>query len=181
MLHYRPYQVIPGQEGIARIYPELRWPLIQRYVPQPEIECTASADQRCRPRNLAATVSFKREQWPPDVGVSTVQIGCVNEPVRRAGLQVVDRMLSRGIFEIEVLVDGENLYAIDLNPRAFGFVALDMARGIDLPWLWFRSTMERLSPAPMQTSEIPVEARHKLLHFLRHIVNSADTGDPSSG
>lgn len=38
------------------------------------------------------------------------------------GLNAVDQLLSRGIFEVELLVDGDRLLAIDLNPRAFGFI-----------------------------------------------------------
>jgi hypothetical protein len=53
-------------------------------------------------------VSYKRAQWPPDVGVSTMQIAC----------------------------------AIDLNTCAFGFLEVDIACGVDLPWLWHRLTFE---------------------------------------
>jgi D-aspartate ligase len=164
--HYRPYRVTPGQEGLAITYPELCWPLVQRYV--------SSAKQRVYSVSgikdadggiLAATVSYKREQWPPDVGVSTVQVGCEDERLLRAGLEVVNRVLSRGIFEIELLVDGEHLYAIDLNPRAFGFLALDIARGVDLPWLWLSSTISRPSSSPMLASSQAVEARNRLLNF----------------
>jgi predicted ATP-grasp superfamily ATP-dependent carboligase len=57
------------------------------------------------------------------------------------------------LFELEVLVDrstGEHR-AIDLNPRGFGQMTLDVAIGHDLPRLWYGSvTGERLPPtAPM--------------------------------
>lgn len=177
--HYRPYAVRPGQESLAKAYPDLTWPLIQRYVPSARNRVySVSGIKDADGGVLAATVSYKCEQWPPDVGVSTVQIGCEDERILLAGLQVVERILSRGIFEIELLLDGDHLYAIDLNPRAFGFVALDIARGVDLPWLWYRSTTERQSALPRQPSGMVVEARHKLLHFLRRIVNGRIAGDP---
>jgi hypothetical protein len=61
-------------------------------------------------------------------------------------------MQNFGIFEIELLVDSEHLCAIDLNPRAFGFLALDIARGIDLPWLWLSTTIKLPSASPMFAS-----------------------------
>jgi hypothetical protein len=142
----------------------LRWPLLQRYVPSARSRVYSVSGIKDVDRGiLAASVSYKREQWPPHVGVSIVQVGCKNDRILQAGLEVVDRILSRGIFEIEVLADGENLYAIDLNPRAFGFVALDIARGVDLPWLWFCSTMEKASaPRTLASSEL-FEARDRLL------------------
>jgi hypothetical protein len=50
-------------------------------------------------------------------------------------------VLGSGIFELEVLVDratGEH-QAIDLNPRGFGQMTLDIAVGHDLPRLWYQS------------------------------------------
>jgi D-aspartate ligase len=166
--HYRRYPVVPGQEGMAMTYPELRWPLVQRYVLSARNRVFSVSGIKDVDRGiLAATVSYKREQWPPDVGVSLVQIACDDERVLEAGLEVVNRILSRGIFEIELLADGEHLYAIDLNPRSFGFLALDIARGVDLPWLWWCSTLENPSPPPMSVSvsSQPIEARHKMLSF----------------
>ena len=66
------------------------------------------------------------------------------------------------------MADGDALYAIDLNPRAFGFLELDLARGADLPWLWFRSTIEGQAPSsPQPLSNVPIQARHWFLHFIK--------------
>jgi len=81
-------------------------------------------------------------------------------------LKIVDKVLSRGIFEIEVVAEGDNLYAIDLNPRAFGFIALDIARGSDLPWLWYRSTLQRMSPSPNAICKSAIVAYSSLLAFM---------------
>ena len=165
---YRRYRVHPGQERLAEIHPELCWPLMQRYVSSARDRVySVSGIKDADGGVLVASVSYKREQWPPDVGVSTVQVACNDERILHAGLQVVDRLLSRGIFEIELLADGDRLYAIDLNPRAFGFVALDIARGADLPWLWFRLTVGEVEPVIKQSAQPALEARHGLLHFLK--------------
>jgi D-aspartate ligase len=187
--HYRQYSVAPGQEPIATRYPELAWPLLQRYL--------ASANNRVYSVTgikdadtgvLTACVSYKRDQWPPNTGVSTLQISHVDTRILELGLKVIDQTLSRGIFEVELLADGDALYAIDLNPRAFGFLELDIARGADLPWLWYRSTLEPQQPIPPTLTETPLEARHWLLRALRAMARAhtpldaidAQNSDPST-
>jgi predicted ATP-grasp superfamily ATP-dependent carboligase len=166
-LHFARYDAIPGQEELAQVYPEVRWPLIQRYLPSARNHVySVSGIKDVDGGVLSACVSYKREQWPPDVGVSTVQIGCENARILEYGLKIVDKVLSRGIFEIEVVADGENLYAIDLNPRAFGFIALDIARGSDLPWLWYRSTLQRMTPSPNAICKSDIIARSSLLALM---------------
>ncbi|MEP6547781.1 MAG: hypothetical protein ABJD53_09980 [Gammaproteobacteria bacterium] len=178
-LYYHRYQVHPGQEGLAEMYPELCWPLIQRYLPAARQRVySVSGVKDAKAGVLAASVSYKREQWPPDVGVSTIQIACEDERILNAGLQVVDRLLSCGIFELELVTDHDRLYAIDLNPRAFGFVALDIARGADLPWLWFRSTLGETQPWVKQAPRAALVARHGLIHFMKHITGSAASDEP---
>jgi D-aspartate ligase len=165
--NYRPYTAAPGQEALAEVYPELRWPLIQSYVPTARHRVYSVSGIKDRDGGVVvSSLSYKREQWPPDVGVSMVQVGCEDDRIVSAGLEVVDKLLSCGIFEIELVADGNNLFAIDLNPRAFGFIALDIARGFDLPWLWYRTTIERVSPLVVEPSRTAFEARNGLLNFL---------------
>ncbi|MGO9935858.1 MAG: hypothetical protein ACLPV8_29175 [Steroidobacteraceae bacterium] len=166
--HFRRYDVTPGQERLAGAYPELRWPLLQRYLPSARNRVySVSGIKDADGGVLSACVSYKCAQWPPHVGVSTLQIGCEDARILERGLLIVNQVLSRGIFEIELLVDGEDLYPIDLNPRGFGFLELDMARGSDLPWLWYRSTLERLTPAAGQILRTCVEAHSSMLYFTR--------------
>jgi biotin carboxylase len=171
--HYRRYEVAEGQESIAAAYPELTWPLMQRYIASARNRVySVSGVKDADGGVLTSCVSYKREQWPPDVGVSTLQISCEDSRIHEFGLKIVNQILSRGIFEVEVLVDGDALYAIDLNPRAFGFLELDMARGADLPWLWFQSTIEVQTPQPQQKTAPNFQARHWLLHALKSMARS---------
>jgi D-aspartate ligase len=180
--HYHRYQIAPGQEGIAAMYPELAWPLLQRYIASARNRVySVTGFKDADAGVLTACVSYKREQWPPDVGVSTLQISCDDQRILEVGLEIVNQTLSRGIFEVELLADGDALYAIDLNPRAFGFLELDIARGSDLPWLWFRSTIDAQAPVPQPLSEGPLQARHWLLHVMRamaHAPEDAVESDP---
>jgi predicted ATP-grasp superfamily ATP-dependent carboligase len=170
--HFRRYDVAPGQEAIDARYPELRWPLLQRYLPSARSRVySVSGFKDADGGVVVSALSFKREQWPPDVGVSTVQISYDDSRILATGLGVVEKLLSRGIFEVELLAEGESLYAIDLNPRAFGFVELDIARGADLPWLWYQSTFEQIHPTEQALRPIGLEARDRLRHFLNGLTH----------
>lgn len=160
---FRSYPVVPGQEAIAGRYPELLWPLLQRYVPSARRSVySVSGFKDAQSGIVTAALSVKRRQWPPDTGTSTSQVSCNDATILAAGVAAVDKLLSRGIFELELLADDSQLLAIDLNPRAFGFMALDLALGNDLPWLWYRSTRQVLTPLAPPASQPILEARFSI-------------------
>jgi predicted ATP-grasp superfamily ATP-dependent carboligase len=89
--------------------------------------------------------------WPPQAGAV-----CFGEtvPAPRGLAERVELLLGTvgwyGIFELELLDLGRNrLAAIDLNPRVFGWLALAIAAGVDLPLLWLESLAGR-DPKPRQ-------------------------------
>jgi hypothetical protein len=167
---FTPYDTAPGQDLLAARYPELRWPLLQRYVPSARKQVySVSGFKDADHGVIAASLSYKREQWPPDTGTSTLQISGRDQGILASGLRAVDQLVSRGIFELELLVDNTGLLAIDLNPRAFGFINLDIAGGHDLPWLWLRSTIEPVARHSVRPERVALEARHTVLHFLRRL------------
>lgn len=144
--YYRPYQISPGRESVAERYPELLWPLLQKYVPSARTRVfSVSGYKDLDGGIIAASLSCKRRQWPPDTGISTSQVSATDARILSRGLQTVDSLVSCGIFELELLESGTELLAIDLNPRAFGFIDLDIALGNDLPWLWYESTLRPLT------------------------------------
>jgi hypothetical protein len=119
---------------------------------------------------ITASLSYKREQWPLDVGTSIVQASYEDDRILQTGLRTVDPLLSCGIFELELLADGDTLTAIDLNPRAYGFIGLDVARGYDYPWLWYQSTYAAVAPVTQPPPPRALEARHVALYSLRRVV-----------
>ena len=162
---FRTYPVVPGQEAIARRYPELLWPLLQRYIPSARRRVySVSGLKDAQGGIVTAALSVKRWQWPPDTGTSTSQVSHHDATILATGIAAVDKLLSRGLFELELLLDDSRLLAIDLNPRAFGFMALDLALGNDLPWLWYQSTREVLTPLAPRTSHPVLEARFSIPH-----------------
>lgn len=172
--YYRRYPVAPGQAQIAAEYPELRWPLLQRYLPTAQ-SCVYSVSgiKDVSRGILAATVTCKRKQWPPDVGVSTVQTLCDDDRILAAGLHTVDKLISCGIFELELLADGDKLLAIDLNPRAFGFITLDIAVGNDLPWLWWQTTVNSVQARSPRTTKSALECRFIVPYYFDRAIETA--------
>ena len=167
---FRRLPVASGQTALAERYPELRWPLLQRYVASArERVYSVSGFKDADAGILASTVTCKREQWPPHVGVSIRQQSVSDERIRRVGLATVDRLISRGIFELELLVDGDQLLAIDLNPRGFGFMMLDIALGADLPGLWYESTLGVPVAQPVHYAGEPVECRFAVPYYSARI------------
>jgi D-aspartate ligase len=165
------YDVVAGHECIAARYPELRLPLLQRFIPSAgQRVYSVSGFKDARLGIVTAALSYKCEQWPPKVGTSTHQVGSNNQGILREGIAAVDQLLSCGIFELELLVDGSNLLAIDLNPRSFGFMSLDIARGSDLPWLWFQSTLNGLSVFESTRPLQVMECRQSLPFYVSRLV-----------
>lgn len=168
---YHRYDVAPGHEEIAARYPELRWPLLQAYLPSAQTCVYSVSGIKDADRGiLTAILTSKREQWPPDVGVSTVQGTCNDERILTAGLKTVDELISCGIFELELLTDGKKLLAIDLNPRAFGFMMLDMAVGNDLPWLWWQTTLGAVNPLQIARGLPEIESRFVVPYYFSHCI-----------
>jgi hypothetical protein len=157
--YYRPYKISPGRESLAERYPELVWPLLQKYVPSARTRVFSVSGYKDPDGGIiAASLSCKRRQWPPDTGISTSQVSAADARILSRGLETVDKLVSCGIFELELLESGTELLAIDLNPRAFGFIDLDIALGNDLPWLWFESTLRPLTAGAVIGNPMPLAA-----------------------
>jgi predicted ATP-grasp superfamily ATP-dependent carboligase len=63
--------------------------------------------------------------------------------------ELLDLIRWYGIFELELLELGENRFgAIDLNPRPFGWMALAIGAGANLPALWCDHVLRRRSVSP---------------------------------
>lgn len=107
----------------------------------------------------AVGCSRKVSQWGGRLGIGTM-FEMVDPPLfLEHALDAVRHVLGVGIFELEVLHDRESgeYWAIDLNPRGFGQMSLDVARGNDLPRLWYSSATGidlPLVPTPKRVPEL---------------------------
>ncbi len=138
---FRPYAIARGNMPILEHAPDIRWPMMQEYVPDAlQNLYSVSGVLDSEGRVVACASSRKSTQWPPNLGVGTSFNAHDDARVVELGVTLARAILGRGIFEIELIYDRRHdaYIAIDLNPRAFGQIALDIARGNDLPSLWYR-------------------------------------------
>lgn len=138
---FRPYPTRPETKMLMDRFPELAWPMVQEYVPD-ALKYLYSISGVLSPTGelIAWSGSRKTLQWPPTLGVGiTFESWQEKQPVA-LGLKFAKAALGRGIFELELIYDSrtKDYVAIDLNPRAHGHIAFDIARGNDLPWLWYQ-------------------------------------------
>lgn len=137
---FAPYPVGTGHETLAARYPGLLLPMIQAYVPS-ALENLFSVSGILGPEGEARAISGSRKtlQWPPTLGIGIEFQSCADPELIARGEALVRAVLGRGLFELELIRDSraKAWVAVDLNPRAHGFIRFDMARGNDLPMLWY--------------------------------------------
>jgi D-aspartate ligase len=139
--HYRPYEIAAASASIVSRYPELRLPMIQEYVPAAlENLFSISGVLNSKGEAIAFAGMKKTAQWPPALGVGTLFETFEERAFLELGVQEAQVLAGRGLFELELILDRRSGHyvAIDLNPRAYGQISLDIARGHDLPLLWYR-------------------------------------------
>jgi predicted ATP-grasp superfamily ATP-dependent carboligase len=75
--------------------------------------------------------------WPVDSGITAYGITVPPHREREAGVARLLGLIGwSGIFGVQFLVSRDHAYAIDLNPRIYGSIALAIAAGHNLPAIW---------------------------------------------
>jgi D-aspartate ligase len=85
----------------------------------------------------------KLEQWPPDFGTSCLADARWDPAIADAGVRVLRELGYSGISEIEFVDDaatGRRLL-LDVNTRAWKWIGLPVAAGVDLPLLAYRDAV----------------------------------------
>lgn len=118
---------------------------LQEYVPGAGIASYAGVrvDGQLHGLTLARYV----RTYPPQVGNAALAT-TVTPPrlLTRQVEELLELIGWNGIFELELLELGENRFgAIDLNPRPFGWMALAIGAGANLPALWCDHVLQRCS------------------------------------
>ena len=137
-----PYGLDQFQSIVLRHDPDLALPVLQRYHQLGSVD-VVSVTGCLAPDGELLGVGHSRKvsQSPRRFGVGTMFEPLPHQPFTDAAVEAVRQVLGSGVFELEVLVDRatSEVWAVDLNPRAFGQISLDIALGNDLPVLWYRS------------------------------------------
>jgi len=154
---FTPYDVGDTHTTALAQDSDLAWPLLQEFINAPDLEVlsvTGYIDEHGEAVGVGH--SKKLRLWPPELGIGTLFVAEDSRPFTAHALKAARAILTSGIFEFEVLVDPStgDYWGIDLNPRAYGQLSLSIARGDDLPALWYESVTGS-SLARERTAVIP--------------------------
>ena len=139
---FTPYELDRHQSSALAHDPDIAWPLVQKIVGGNDSEVISVTG--CLGRDgdvLALGFSRKLTQWQGALGIGTM-FEVVDQPgFADRAVELVREVLGSGIFEFEVIVDPttDEYWALELNPRGFSQMGLDVEHGRDLPRLWFGS------------------------------------------
>lgn len=147
---FRPLPIAPEWQRHLAHWPDLEWPMLQKYLPSAKRRVYNASGYVDAERGLVVVSSmYKTAHFPPGIGVGVAGECCDDPRVLDATRRIAGRVIRNGLFDIEFIEDGANIVAIDFNPRLGGIVALDIARGNDLPWVWYQAVRQQY-PEPQK-------------------------------
>jgi predicted ATP-grasp superfamily ATP-dependent carboligase len=177
---FRPYPVDSDRSLAVARDPSLALPMLQRYhVPGTVDVVSLSGCLDPDGQVLALSHCRKLGQWPRRLGVGTMFEPAPPAAFTSEALTAVRSVLGSGLFELEVLVERTTggHWAIDLNPRAFGQISLDIALGNDLPVVWYDSVTGRDSARSPARRRAPRYWHHALPTHIETAVRVATGPD----
>jgi predicted ATP-grasp superfamily ATP-dependent carboligase len=154
----RPVALVRTEAELVRAAPEFGSPfVVQRYEAGREV--VSCAGLMVGGRLVAVAVVRWQRRWPVETGAASFCESIVPPPGLAPKVEALLAGLRfQGIFELEMLDLGAGRYAaIDLNPRLFGWLALPVENGANLPAMlcdWLRG----VEPAPV---EVRAGARYR--------------------
>ena len=136
---YHPYHTTDRQP-IMELFPQLRWPMLQEYIPA-AVDTVFSVSGLLGNDGtvLAAAGSRRMVQWPTTLGVSVMFEPWTDRGAIDLGLGFVQRVLQRGLFELDMMYDRrtDDYVVLGISPHAHRHISLDIARDNDLPVMWY--------------------------------------------
>jgi D-aspartate ligase len=160
----RPEELVPAYERLAQDSygqalrdhdPSVTRPLIQEFFPDAAESGIYSICGHVRDGQIVgARASRKVLQWPRPLGIGVCfEAAAVQPELREALSRLMTRVGFSGTFEAEFVQDGERRLLIDVNPRFYGQMGFDVARGLPLPLLAYQDAVaEPLAPAAFEES-----------------------------
>jgi predicted ATP-grasp superfamily ATP-dependent carboligase len=139
---FRPWPLRAGHDTVRQYDADVALPLVQRYYELGTADVVSVSGVLAGDGSVSALAhSRKVAASPRRLGVGTMFEALGPQAFTVAALRAVREILGRGMFELEVLVDRATgaHQALDLNPRGFGQMSLDIGRGNDLPVLWYQN------------------------------------------
>ncbi len=123
--------------------PELAQPMLQRYYPDAALGIYSLTGFRDRSGgSLALLGAVKRLQRPRTLGIGLCFEAAAVEPELAARVsRLLEALGYHGVFELEFVRSEGRSLLIDMNPRFYNQIALDIARGLDLPRLAYAAAL----------------------------------------
>ena len=120
--------------GLEQYFGDVSRPMIQRYLPQAAERVYSLTGFVDRSGALSATRgAVKVFQRTRPVGLGLCFESAPVDPTLAAGVLRLCRTLRHfGVFEVEFLRDGDRAMVIDMNPRFYGQMGFETARGLPL-------------------------------------------------
>lgn len=164
--HYQEFRdKLRYRQFISAFDPLVQWPILQRFYPHARDSIISIAGYRCEDGSMSFLSARKLLQFPQQFGVGI----CFEELPHHSGLEAsLNGLLSKvgfhGIFEAEFIDEqssGRHLL-IDVNPRFYGQMAFEIARGVPLPSLAFYDAIGWQAPRMAHTvaAATPMVPRH---------------------
>ncbi len=136
-LEQRTASVAHDRQGLEEEASRLGWPVIvQRFEAKASI--LSCAGVFAGDELLGFTTARYHRTWPPAAGSASFAETVEPPAMLEAQIEAMLRVIGwQGIFEVELLelADGRRA-VIDFNPRVFGWLALAVHAGANLPALW---------------------------------------------
>lgn len=162
---------------LVAIDPGVVWPLIQEFHPIAGSAIYSLSGYISEEGGHALRGARKVLQLPRRIGIGIAFEDEPVDPVLAAGIVSLCRKLDyHGIFEAEFICAGKQRLLIDFNPRLFGQLGFDLARGLPLVTLAYQEArghgdqVERLlrdaNDWPAQTDASPVYVHRNAMELM---------------
>lgn len=155
--HFAPYEPPPVEAAVLKDYPDMVWPLVQEFIPRVKQQMSGSGVIGQNGQPLAANATIKVDQSPSFMGTGIAFADANHSGFAEFASRGAAQLLGHGLFELEALSrpGDEEPLLIDVNPRVFLQMEFDLARGSDLPALWYQDLCGQ-PPAPPAEKSCPV-------------------------
>ena len=146
-------------EAIARRFPEATRPMIQRYYPEASEGIYSLAGFRDKTGKVFAVLGAKKLlQRPRRLGVGLCfETAPVDADLAAGIARLCDRIGYYGVFEVEFIQTGGRSLLIDMNPRFYGQLGFEVARGLLLPQLAYAAALGDDDEVARLVGEMPPE------------------------
>ncbi|MCX6127715.1 MAG: hypothetical protein NTX25_01465 [Proteobacteria bacterium] len=158
--HYQDFRGKLRYRQFIETYDEsVSWPIIQRYYPTAKDSIVSIAGYRREDGQMNCLSARKILQFPEQFGIGICFEELAPNPALMKSLALLlERVAYRGIFEAEFIQEESTgaFLLIDVNPRFYGQMAFEIARGIPLPSLAFYDALN----TPVETMPVINDPSH---------------------